>query len=504
MVSILGVGVRLMKRTANIALATIGLLSASCLAQATEGTVNPLQSTAIMDAPIQIVVSRKDQRLKVYRGLEVIATSNVSTGKAGHTTPTGIFSILEKRRTHFSNLYNSAPMPFMQRLTWSGIALHESNSVPRYPASHGCVRLPRGFAKKLFGLTDRGAHVVIAEREAEPELIQHSLLFQPTDKSLSGKVASLGGINGLTLSPLTAQEEEGPETLSLLATKPAASSVSEQVTRQISKLEKANASNMPIRIFITRRAQHSLVRDVQAMLNQLGFEAGDEDGLAGKDTFSAIRRYYAARSGSIEGKVAKWNGVIGKDLLQDLYHTAGMGKIPAGQIFVRQNFKPLFEAPIHIKDRDQPLGAHLFTATAANGDGKQLEWLALALGDKISPKMQASLGVSQDLSKSGLVSSQQVLDRIVIPDYVSHEINRLIGSGSSLSISDKGLSYETGNGTDFIVLTKPKYKARKALAKSKAVKKVRKVVKKRKKPEAERKKVVRRGLFSLFRRDSGS
>ena len=84
-------------------------------------------------------IEKAEQTLTVYDGDQVIATSKVSTGKAGHTTPSGVFSILEKRKYHESNLYSNAPMPWMQRITWSGVALHESNSVPNYPASHGCV-----------------------------------------------------------------------------------------------------------------------------------------------------------------------------------------------------------------------------------------------------------------------------------------------------------------------------------------------------------------------------
>ena len=111
-----------------------------------------------------VIIDRNSQILKVYNGTEVIAKSRVSTGKSGYATPTGIFSILQKRRRHFSNIYDNAPMPNMQRLTWTVIALHGSNSVPRRPASHGCIRLPRGFDAKLFKMTQYGAHVIVARR----------------------------------------------------------------------------------------------------------------------------------------------------------------------------------------------------------------------------------------------------------------------------------------------------------------------------------------------------
>lgn len=112
--------------------------------------------------PVSIVVSLPLQIAYVYRSNVLIGVSTVSTGKPGHDTPTGTFNILEKQVTHRSTLYNEAPMPFMQRLTWDGIALH-AGVVPGYPASHGCVRLPAEFAQALFGVTRRGASVIITD-----------------------------------------------------------------------------------------------------------------------------------------------------------------------------------------------------------------------------------------------------------------------------------------------------------------------------------------------------
>jgi len=101
---------------------------------------------------VEIVVSIPQQRAYIYRANQLIGVTTVSTGAPGHRTPTGRFPIIEKRRTHFSNLYNNAPMPFMQRLTMGGIALH-AGQIPGYPASHGCVRLPYEMARNLFGTT---------------------------------------------------------------------------------------------------------------------------------------------------------------------------------------------------------------------------------------------------------------------------------------------------------------------------------------------------------------
>jgi peptidoglycan hydrolase-like protein with peptidoglycan-binding domain len=128
--------------------------------------------------PMTLIVSLGNQKVDIYRGTTLITSSSVSTGKRGHATKAGVFSILEKRRRHYSNLYNGAPMPWMQRLTWSGTALH-AGVVPGYPASHGCIRLPYSFAPKLFDMTTVGGQVVVSHGRVEPKLIEHATLFQP-------------------------------------------------------------------------------------------------------------------------------------------------------------------------------------------------------------------------------------------------------------------------------------------------------------------------------------
>ena len=190
-----------------------------------------------LEGPLQIMVSKDLQQLKIYDGGVVVATSRVSTGKAGHSTPTGIFSILEKKRTHFSNIYDSAPMPFMQRLTWSGIALHASNSVPAYPASHGCVRLPNDFAKTLFSITRRGGHVLITDREIEPQRIVHTLLFKPSVVVPDTPLLSEAGLRPALI-------EAGDKSVEVAMTDPKP----DVLTPVVRKTEQD-----PIRILVTRR-----------------------------------------------------------------------------------------------------------------------------------------------------------------------------------------------------------------------------------------------------------
>ncbi|HEY8215387.1 MAG TPA: L,D-transpeptidase [Methylocystis sp.] len=122
--------------------------------------------------PVSVVVSLPQQRVHVYRNGVRIAVSTCSTGKPGHSTPTGVFVVLEKDRNHHSSLYDDAPMPNMNRLTWSGVALHAGN-LPGYPASHGCVRLPMKFSELLFGVTHIGTPVIIAGAHTDPWELTH-------------------------------------------------------------------------------------------------------------------------------------------------------------------------------------------------------------------------------------------------------------------------------------------------------------------------------------------
>jgi lipoprotein-anchoring transpeptidase ErfK/SrfK len=115
------------------------------------------------DGPVSIVVSLPLQRAWVFRGGVLIGVSTISSGQPGYDTPTGRFSILQKRVDHHSNLYDNAPMPFMQRLTWDGVALH-GGQVMAEPASHGCIRLPRAFAQRLYGVTALGTTVVVTDQ----------------------------------------------------------------------------------------------------------------------------------------------------------------------------------------------------------------------------------------------------------------------------------------------------------------------------------------------------
>lgn len=114
---------------------------------------------------VTIVISIPDQRAYVYRGQALVAASTVSTGRKGKATPVGMYTILQKKVAHNSNLYNNASMPYMQRLTWDGIAIHAGQN-PGFPNSHGCIRVPVDFAKKLFEVTGVGTTVMVTDEMA--------------------------------------------------------------------------------------------------------------------------------------------------------------------------------------------------------------------------------------------------------------------------------------------------------------------------------------------------
>jgi len=128
--------------------------------------------------PIMAIVSLRDQRITVYDSKGWILRAPVSSGQKGRETPAGIFSVIEKEEEHYSNLYDDAFMPHMQRITWSGIALH-GGALPGYPASHGCVRMPYDFAARLFDATAMGMRVIVTPGDVAPVELTHPVLFQP-------------------------------------------------------------------------------------------------------------------------------------------------------------------------------------------------------------------------------------------------------------------------------------------------------------------------------------
>jgi L,D-transpeptidase-like protein len=217
-------------------------------------TPEPAENARPEDAPkgpLQIIISIADQRLSLFDNGALIARSPVSTGTQGHPTPLGVFSVISKERWHRSNLYSAAPMPYMQRITWSGIALH-AGVVPGHPASHGCIRLKSDFAIRLWHLTKRGTRVIVAHDDVQPVEITNPHLFQP--KAASGSLEfQTAAVAGDGMSTAAATHE---------------SSMSNAETSEATKLQAPGVAAagaapkkiVPISVFVSRKLSKVFVR----------------------------------------------------------------------------------------------------------------------------------------------------------------------------------------------------------------------------------------------------
>jgi hypothetical protein len=332
----------------------------------------PAQDAA--KGPLQVIVSIADQRISVYDDGALLARSAVSTGVPRHPTPLGVFSVIGKKRWHRSNLYSAAPMPYMQRLTWSGIALH-AGVLPGYPASHGCIRLKKDFAVRLWQLTRRGTRVIIAPDDVRPVEIAHPRLLAWEPKGASGAPESRAPIDNAIVAASAADPRltpDGDEQQSAALPAPGSTGV-------------APRKAVPISVFVSRKSM---------------------------------------------------------------------------RLFVRQGFTPLFDSPVRIQDPEDALGTHVFTLMGFQDEGAARRWTVMSMPEKSLRAPEAAKGRkpgNQIVDTTPAVSSPDkanaALDRIEIPQDVVERIAERLTPGSSLIVSDHGISQETGKGTDFIVLT---------------------------------------------------
>ena len=335
----------------------------------------PAPAAAAVDVPepMMLVVSLDAQKLDIYRGLKHVASAKISSGMPGYDTKMGVFSILEKKRRHHSNLYSGAPMPFMQRLTRSGTALH-AGAIPGYPASHGCVRLPYSFAPKLFEMTSVGQNVVVTRGRPVPTPNRAS-------ESVRASSAQAASGDGRFRRCAAASDRCGCRS-------PPKAKIDDHAVA-------AFRSDAPLRMLVTRRTAHDRVMAVQYMLADLGYLARQNFiGNLGPATGSAIRAFQKANGLPV-------TGAFTDELVSQVYRAAGKTEPPEGHLFVRQGFKRVFDLPISFRDPAVSLGTHVFTVVKRGGGEAKPEWMAVSLegGDAAS-----------------------VLDRIDIPDDVRRSI----------------------------------------------------------------------------------
>ncbi|MBI1385596.1 MAG: L,D-transpeptidase family protein [Rhizobiales bacterium] len=389
--------------------------------------------------PVLVVISISEQRLAVYRGGVQIATSRVSTGRKGFATPTGIFSILQKRPQHYSNIYRGASMPFMQRVTWSGVAMHAGN-LPGYPASHGCIRLPYAFSKQLFGMTSMNGHVVIT-RQGLASVKPHNLtgveVFNPSSleaiasndqpgESTSGEVV-LTSAQGVASTDIAKATGETPEAGM------ASFGDIEMMFDRADRLE--SYSDKPLRILVTRRGITNRNSEVQEMLTEAGFDTGGIDGALGKKSVAAIKDFETAHAMPVTGTVSD-------QLVAKLREVTRRPAPANAHIIVRQGYKNILDVPVTIKDWDKPLGTHLYLSMHFSSGQQSARWTAL------------STDPTTDFGSRTASSPAEALDRIDMPEFVRNFIADRMHPGSSLIIADNGHSYDTSKFTDFIVRTR--------------------------------------------------
>jgi L,D-transpeptidase-like protein len=339
---------------------------------------NDAASREAAKGPLQIIISIADQRVSLYDNGALIARSPVSTGIPRHPTPLGVFSVIGKQRWHRSNLYSAAPMPYMQRITWSGIALH-AGVVPGHPASHGCIRLTNGFANRLWHLTRRGTRVIIARDEVQPVEISNPHLFTP--KAMP--------------RPPEARE----------------------VTAGSAGVDAAAAT-------------------VGALSSNAQTQDAASPAAAGPAPAAARRQKIVPISVFVSGKLSK--------------------------LFVRRGFAPLFDVPVRIQNPEVPLGTHVFTAMEFPKEAMTARWTVVSMPDESSRLSRGAAKQREAEAKpvGGTTvvrpladQASTALERIEMPPEAVDRISELLTPASSVIISDQGFGHETGNGTDFIVVT---------------------------------------------------
>jgi hypothetical protein len=453
--------------------------------------------------PMQIVISINQQKLHLYADGTEVADTLVATGVPTLPTPTGVFSVIGKEKFHRSNIYSGAPMPFMQRITWSGVAMHEGENIG-HPASHGCIRMPREFAMKLFSVTKVGVRVIIARNELKPvpfadvHLFVHKAMPAPAPAAAAPaapeapeatRTAQAGDDNKKT-DAVALPKSETPAAAAPAAPEPAKAVLVSDDTKTTSAAEppkpEAQATAAPAATDAAAPVDDAQPKPLATAEAKAAAPASQQDGLAklvaaplppapppavtdklrGTAATPAVALDHPADAAP--APAAKPTSVV------ETGHAATQGPISIfvsrkeKKIYVRQNFSPLFYAPVTIDHPEQAFGTHVFTAMAYLGDGATFRWNVVSLpGEPPKAKRDADNGrratrnsrreepVARPLGELPPPQTPaEALARIDIPQDAIDRISALMVPGSSLVVSDQGLGEETGEGTDFIVVTR--------------------------------------------------
>lgn len=468
--------------------------------RAKSAEAKPAAETVSLARPLFAVVSLGGQHISIYNHNGLVDRSVISTGVPGHPTPEGMFTILGRERFHRSNLYAGAPMPFMQRITWSGVAMHTGH-VTGHPASHGCIRLPGAFAQKLWGMTRIGERVVIAPYDLSPTEIAHPAL--PTPKMRSATEASAaaladaglrdgfadGGAAALIDPRRYAEQLRVKSAAEAAAAAKAATEASAalnakrlEAVRASAELKAAEAAEATARAKAeaAAKAADSVAakrQEVATAKPELSTSDGASPAEAARakaDATLAEARtrleaartaYNASDAEHVEAvrrsrEAAEAAAAAAKAEKDAQLRTAPISILVSKKnqrIYVRQGLTPIFEAPATVREPERPLGSHLYIATAAGGDGA-LKWSVLSMPPRIaearaSHKKRGMVEEQRSAAPLGAASSAaDALDRIELSDEVRQKIADRLWLGGSMIISDQGPSSETSAvGTDLTV-----------------------------------------------------
>src|SRR5262247_629574 len=390
--------------------------------------------------PIMAIVSIKSQKVTIYDADGWILRAPVSSGTAGRETPAGVFSVVEKDKDHRSTLYDDAWMPHMLRITWNGIALH-GGPLPGYAASHGCVRMPFGFAEKLFDKTRIGMRVIISPNDAAPVEFSHGALLVPNVKAVAAAPARAETLAREAVEAAKAADEAkkaaaaaARETASLTASLRKLEQLKARADAELARAERAlaaaNTDQAKARAEQAKQKAAALAAERGTQLETAKADAKSKpDAAAAKEAAKvAETKKAAAAKAASEAKLAlEPVSIYISRATQKLYVRRNTHKpVPDGGVV----FDSTIEVPITIRDPGKQIGTHVFTAVARDDAG--LRWTAVTIDDGDQAK--------------------NALDRITIPKDVLDRIAPTALPRSSIIISDEPLSGETNYRTEFIAV----------------------------------------------------
>jgi hypothetical protein len=393
---------------------------------------HPVEATAPRDAgePIMAIVSIKSQQVTIYDADGWILRAPVSTGIKGRETPAGVFAVVEKDKDHHSNLYDDAWMPNMERITWSGIALH-GGPLPGYAASHGCIRMPYDFAENLFGRTQIGMRVIIAPNDAEPVAFSDPKLFVPNANALAAAPALAE-----TLARAAADAAKAADEAKIGATAAAReAAAAPAAVRKLEALktradaELAFAEKMLAAAKTDQDKAHA--EELQQKASAKAADLGTQLESAKTDAKTKLDAAAAAKD-ALKAAEAKRTetAAAARDAKLALEPVSVFISRKTKTLYVRRGFAPTIEVPIAIRDPDKPIGTHVFTAVARADSG--LRWTAVTIDDGDDAK--------------------DALDRISIPQDVLDRIAPTAAPRSSIIISDEPPNREQNYRTEFVVV----------------------------------------------------